>query len=415
MQSTLKNRTLFCRDNLDILRGINSNSIDLIYLDPPFNTKKVFQAPIGTTSEGASFKDIWKMEDTKEEWHGLIAEQNPSLYEYLNGISTIGDKSNKYYLIYMAMRLIEMQRILKDTGSIYLHCDPTMSHFLKLLMDVIFRHENFRNEIVWCYSGGGSPKKDFGKKHDLILRYSKTDQHIFHADSIRIPYNLDTEKYQSPKAWGSHKGIDRLYSPNPKGKVPEDWWTISPINSKAKERMGYPTQKPLALLERIIKASSNEGEIVLDPFCGCASTCIASELLNRQWIGIDVSEKAYELVKQRLIKEVSYDLFKYKNPIIYRKDIPQRTDLAKITFRKPKSNTDCMENKRASVKGVMYSLSIAIWKRITSFPNPKGGEITRATYNSYVLLATESKEIERWNIYSKNSNHSRLRIKELLE
>lgn len=335
-QTTLKNRTLFCRDNLDVLRGINTNSIDLIYLDPPFNKKKVFQAPIGSTSEGANFKDIWKMEDTKEEWHGLIAEQNPSLYSYLSGISDIGDKSNKYYLIYMAMRLIEMQRILKDTGSIYLHCDPTMSHFLKLLMDVIFGYENFRNEIIWCYSGGGSPKKDFPSKHDLILRYSKTNQYIFNADSIRIPYNLDTGKYRSPKAWGSHKGVDRVYSPNPKGKVPEDWWDISPINSQAKERMGYPTQKPVTLLERIIKASSSEGDIVLDPFCGCASTCVASERLNRHWIGIDVSEKAYELVQKRLSQEVAPqdDLFKYKNKIIYRKDIPQRTDIAKPSLKK---------------------------------------------------------------------------------
>ena len=330
MQSTLKNRTLFCRDNLDVLRGINSNSIDLIYLDPPFNKKKVFQASIQSsiqdsmfsTNEKVSFKDIWKMEDTKEEWHRLIAEQNPSLYEYLNGISTIGDASNKYYLIYIAVRLIEMQRILKDTGSIYLHCDPTMSHFLKLLMDVIFGHENFRNEIVWGYEKPRSARKIFRRNHDTIFFYSKSGKWTF------TPQRVPTLEGKFEKRKPFRRPDGSVWLPKEPGKQAGSWWYDIPsfaTRMTAKERMGYPTQKPLALLERIIKASSNEGDIVLDPFCGCGSTCIASERLKRQWIGIDVSEKTYELVQKRLSQE--YDPCKHKNPITYRKDIPQRTDL----------------------------------------------------------------------------------------
>ena len=138
LQSTLKNRTLFCRDNLEILRGIDTKSVDLIYLDPPFNKKKVFTAPVGTSAEGASFQDIFKESDIKEEWLGLIAESYPTLYDYINGIGHIGHKSNKYYLCYMAIRLIELHRVLKDTGSLYLHCDSTMGAYLKLLLDSIF-------------------------------------------------------------------------------------------------------------------------------------------------------------------------------------------------------------------------------------------------------------------------------------
>ena len=147
----IKNRTIFCKDNLDILEGINSNSIDLIYLDPPFNKNKVFTAPIGTSAEGASFSDIFREEDVKDEWLKTIEEDHDELYKFLCGIKNRGNEYNFCYLCYMAIRLIECQRILKDTGSLYLHCDPTMSHYLKLLLDVIFGEKNFRNEIIWHY------------------------------------------------------------------------------------------------------------------------------------------------------------------------------------------------------------------------------------------------------------------------
>ena len=307
----IENRTIFCRDNIDVLRGINSNCIDLIYLDPPFNKKKVFTAPIGSSAEGASFTDIFREEDVKDEWIETIKEDNEEIHNFLDGVKKFGNKYNFCYLAYMAIRLIECHRVLKDTGSLYLHCDPTMSHYLKILLDCIFGEENFRNEIVWCYSIGGKSKKDFGKKHDIILRYSMNKDYFFCKKGASIPRKENTHmktgiensrKYQE-KVDKRTKKVYRYYLDE--GKIAEDYWIdIETLNREDKERTGYPTQKPLALLERIIKASSNKGDFVLDPFCGCATTCVASEKLSRKWIGIDVSHKAHDLVKERIAKEV---------------------------------------------------------------------------------------------------------------
>ena len=198
----------------------------------------------------------------------------------------------------MAIRLIECHRILKNTGSIYLHCDPTMSHYLKILLDCIFGENNFRNEIVWGYHAGGASKKYFPRKHDIILLYGKKAGEATH-NIIRVPYR-DSYAYQE-----NHD--DRMGVYHPDGKMLHDWWEISLISSLAKERTGYPTQKPLALLERIIKASSNEGDVVLDPFCGCATTCVAAEKLKREWVGIDISKLAHKLVNDRIKQEI-YEL-----------------------------------------------------------------------------------------------------------
>ena len=311
MQITLKPYTIFCHDNLPVLRGINSHSIDLIYLDPPFNKGRQFHAPVGTKAEGAGFNDIWHEESVKDEWHLEIKERLPALFDYLKAVERIGSRSAKYYLIYMAVRLIEMHRILKDTGSLYLHCDPTASHYLKLLLDTIFGHKKFINEIVWCYHGPGSPKmKQFSRKHDVIFWYGAGSEWIFHADAVRQPYKdpsqtlrkaFHTEKNQ----FDDPKNIN-LY--RERGKIPEDWWELRIAARSKKEYVGYPTQKPLALLERIIEASCPKEGLVLDPFCGCATTCIAAERLGRKWIGIDVSPRAFELVKARIQKEVPEDL-----------------------------------------------------------------------------------------------------------
>ncbi|MGI9257133.1 MAG: DNA methyltransferase [Salinispira sp.] len=319
MQTTIKNRTIFCRDNLDILKGINTGSIDLVYLDPPFNKKKQFTAPVGSAAEGASFSDIFRKEDIKDEWLQSIREDNTPLYNLLKfALESEGQTSYNFcYLVYMAIRLIEIQRILKETGSVYLHCDPTMSHYLKLAMDCIFGEYNFRNEIVWGYKWGGTTsKKHFKKKHDIIFRYSKSNVFIFNIDSILI--------YGEKSGW----------SDETRGRIPNDWWyDIPSINTQAKERVGYPTQKPLALLERIIKASSNEGDIVLDPFCGCATACVAAERLNRQWVGIDVSVKAYDLVRQGLKQQVERkelqgtDVLFYEELVNFSTEPPVRTDI----------------------------------------------------------------------------------------
>ena len=316
------NRTIFCHDNLDVLQGINSGSVDLIYLDPPFNKNKRFTATVGSSASGAYFDDIFREEEVKEEWLQTIKEDRPELYSYLSGIKSVGTPYNFAYLAYMAIRLIECHRILNSSGSLYLHCDLTMSHYLKTTLDCIFRESCFKNEIIWHYTGGGRSRRYFSKKHDVIFWFSKSNRHCFNIDKVRVPYK-ETSGYAKG---GITSKSGKKYFPNPKGTAVDDVWDIPIINPLSRERVGYPTQKPLALLERIINASSNEGDMVLDPFCGCATTCVAAEHLGRKWIGVDVSIKAHELVKQRLIKEASdpEDLLKYK--IILKTGPPQRTD-----------------------------------------------------------------------------------------
>ena len=206
------------------------------------------------------------------------------------------------YLLNMAVRLLAMRRALKPTGSIYLHCDPTASHYLKIVMDAIFGKRNFRNEIIWAYSGGGSPKKDFGRRHDVILRYSITNDYRFFADAVRVPYQAKGIGRTDDAMWGKHKGSSKVYKPHPLGKIPEDWWPISVLNANDPERIGYPTQKPLALLERIITASSPPDGLVLDPFCGCGTAVHAAEKLGRRWIGIDISTFAAGLMRERILR-----------------------------------------------------------------------------------------------------------------
>ncbi len=326
LQSTLKNRTIFCSDNLDIMQGIDSNSIDLIYLDPPFNKNKVFTSPIKSSSKGASFKDIFKEEDIKDEWLETIKEDNEKLFDFLNGIKNIGHKSNYCYLCYMAIRLIEIYRILKNTGSCYLHCDPTMSHYLKLLLDIVFGEKNFRNEIIWCYSRPSAPKqKQLSRVHDIIFWYSKGKQWTFVADRIRQKYAKSSISRDGYTA-NTSKVASGKVKLDSKGKFPESWIYIPPLKGNAKEYVGYPTQKPIALIHRIIQASTNEGDVVLDPFCGCATTCISAEQLDRKWVGIDVSIEAYNLVKTRLKKEIKRNLFDPEKEVSFFTEPPKRTD-----------------------------------------------------------------------------------------
>ena len=211
----------------------------------------------------------------------------------------------KIYLTAMGVRLFEMRRLLKPPGSIYLHCDPTASHYLKLVMDSLFGKGNFRNEIVWHYPASPSTtRRDFPRKHDIILRYV-VSKAVFNADAVRIPYSeasLKRAEYAANKSTvlgGTKIKLNKI------GKLPPSVWADIPQSYRLrKEYTGYPTQKPLALLERIIKASSNEGDVVLDPFCGCATACVAAERLNRQWVGIDISPSAEDITKLRLSEEV---------------------------------------------------------------------------------------------------------------
>lgn len=319
---------IFCRDNLEVLRGMNSASVDLIYLDPPFNKGKQFHAPIGSKAEGAEFSDIWHEDTVKTAQLLELADTHPELYRYIDGVGGITSKSAKWYLCYMAVRLLEMNRVLKDTGSIYLHCDPTASYLLRGLMDAVFGWHNFRNEIVWCYRGGGVPKNAFARKHDIIFFYAKSDSAKF-TKQFR-PYSEASQELVEARGGESIDGKPRDLK---RGASMEDWWTdINSLQTWSPERVGYPTQKPLALLERIIQASSDVNDIVLDPFCGCATTCVAAHVNDRNWIGIDISPKAYELVQDRLERQTvqgRLGLGAVVN-ITYSEDIPVRTDIGDV-------------------------------------------------------------------------------------
>ncbi|MCY3908382.1 MAG: DNA methyltransferase [Anaerolineaceae bacterium] len=371
------NRSIFTGDNLDVMRGMNSDSVDLIYLDPPFNSNRIYSAPVGSEAAAAAFKDAWTMNDVKVEEHGEVAERNPAMYVVIDAAGQAHGKAMKAYLTMMGARLLEMQRVLKSTGSIYLHCDPTAGHYLKVLMDSVFGQDNFRNEIVWKRTSTHSDAKRWARVNDYILYYvggedatwsvvyapydkAYVARHYRHDDGDdRGPYRLDNisspnprenlmyeyRGYQPPKnGWrysletmkqldaegriwypASKQGrlaLKRYLNEMPGRSLDANWADINPLGSQAKERVGYPTQKPLALLERIIKAGSEAGDVVFDPFCGCGTACIAAERLERQWLGIDLSARAAELVLIRAERDIGA-LF----PLHHREDIPKRTDL----------------------------------------------------------------------------------------
>ena len=344
----VENRTLFIADNLDIMRGMDSDTIDLIYLDPPFNTNEQYKAPIGSPAEGAEFKDIWTDEDVKNEWYGQIAEKHEVLYQIIQASEIAYDKSMKIYLTAMAVRLFEMHRILKPTGSIYLHCDSTANAHLRIVMDTLFGKQNFRREITWSNedsSGFKSKANNWIRSCETIFYYVKSKQYTFNKqylprkDATLKRYNEVDENGRRYKVYPNEDGSERRsYLNLKKGVGMRNVWADIPsfqkVNKRKKDQSreytGYPTQKPLALLDRIIKASSNEGDMVLDPFCGCATACVAAEHLHRHWVGIDVSPDAEDITKFRLTEEVdaASDLFNPLTDVIVRKDAPERTDNA---------------------------------------------------------------------------------------
>ena len=386
MSPNVKNRTLFTGDNLDIMRGINSTSVDLIYADPPFNSNRNYAAPIGSEAAGAAFKDTWTLSDVDVAWIGLIAEREPALASIIDAAGLAHGKGMQSYLVMMTVRLLEMRRLLKPTGSVYLHCDATASHYLKLVLDCIFGASAFRSEVTWKRtSAKGLARANYPANADTILYYAKTqdcawnpqyrplereyvESHYtkvepetgrrYRLDNLLNPNrdrpNLTYEFMGVTRVWrwtrermkaAHEKGLIvqtkpggtpqlKRYLDESKGtQIDTVWDDIPAINSQAKERVGYPTQKPLALLERIIKASSSEGDLVLDPFCGCATALVAAETLNRQWIGIDLSSLAVKLVLSRLQKAADEGALLQggKLPDVHhRTDIPKRTDVGEL-------------------------------------------------------------------------------------
>jgi adenine specific DNA methylase Mod len=357
---------LYYGDNLSVLRAsIATESVDLIYLDPPFNSKRdynlLFKSPKGQESEAQieAFEDTWHWNhEAEREFDDLLHQANTDVAEMMKALrSFLGENDMMAYLTMMANRLLELRRVLKPTGSLYLHCDPTASHYLKIVLDGVFGKELFQNEIIWkrtsAHSDSGQGARHFGRVTDTILFYNKgTDNSTWHPlycgydekyverDYRRVEpdgrrYRLDNiqgpggEKKGNPfyevmgvsRYWRYSKEkmkalIDagRIIQTRP-GAVPQFkryldegkgvpvqnlWDDVAVINNRADEYLGYPTQKPIALLERIIKASSNEGDVVLDPFCGCGTAVHAAQMLNRKWIGIDITCLAISLIEKRL-------------------------------------------------------------------------------------------------------------------
>lgn len=361
---------LYYGDNLDVLRAhVRDESVDLIYLDPPFNSNAnyniLFKSPTGAQADAQieAFEDTWHWNDKAEDAFDQVARSgNTKAFDLLNAMrGFLGENDMMAYLSMMAIRLLELHRVLKPTGSLYLHCDPTASHYLKLLLDGVFGADRYQNEISWKRTTTHSDSKTWSRVSDTILFYTKGKSFIWNT-----PREPHSDEYKSSKYRyddGDGRGVyrlDNMTSPNPRPNMMYEWlgfpfpqmgwryqletmqrlhdegriwypkhrdgtfdtskrpqlkryieemqggvmgsvWTdIPPINSQAQERLGYPTQKPLALLERIIAASSNEGDVVLDPFCGCGTAVHAAQKLGRQWLGIDVTHLAISLIEKRM-------------------------------------------------------------------------------------------------------------------
>jgi len=366
--SELKTNVLYFGDNLEILRKyIPENSIDLVYLDPPFNSKKdyniLFKENGGVESEAQikAFTDTWHWTQAAQDTYHEIVTMGPLKVGKLIGAlhEAIGNNDVMAYLVMMTIRLVELHRVLKPTGSLYLHCDPTASHYLKLVLDQIFGPANFRREIIWKrFSSHGNVYRSYGAVHDILFFYSKGNEWTWnqtfrplsesYIDSFFRHVEPETgRRYQLQNVlnpnknrpnltyeWNGHvrvwkwtkdkmqqlhdagllvyskTGLPRLkqYLDESKGEKLHDIWDdVRPIGQTVDKSLGYETQKPLALLERIIQASSNEGDIVLDPFCGCGTAVVAAQKLNRRWIGIDITHLAIALMRNRLKDSFNID------------------------------------------------------------------------------------------------------------
>lgn len=362
--------TLYYGDNLTVLRDFPPECVDLVYLDPPFNSNRsynvLFKESRGTESEAQiqAFEDTWHWgkDGTTAAAYDEIASRGDEVGQMLKAfVDALGHNDVTAYLTMMAPRLVELRRVLKPTGSIYLHCDPTAGHYLKVLMDAVFGPINFVNEIVWKRTTTHSDAKRWSRVSDTLLYYGKTQDVVWNPQYLPHTEEYLADKYHYRDRDGRHFTLDNLTSPNPRPNLTYEWkghppprmgwrysretmakldaegriwypdskskrprlkrfldempgvvigdvWTdISPVNSRARERLGYPTQKPEALLERIIAASSDPGDVVLDPFCGCGTAVVSAHRLERRWVGIDITWLAVALMRDRLLTRFPTD------------------------------------------------------------------------------------------------------------
>ena len=315
-QANFKNRTVYHHDNLPVLRGMNSNSVHLIATDPPFNKNKDFHATPDSLARGAKFEDRWSWrKDIHDEWLIEIQRDYPEVWSVITTAKQVWGDDMAAFLCWLGVRLLEMHRVLREDGSLYLHIDHTAHAYVKTLLDAIFGKANFRNEIVWRYSGWNKRlKHHLERRHDTILFYTKSDDALFTYPTE--PWESEDEyiKKRKQRVLTGDNGRRYVLSDGGRGtrvkryldeamsygKPLDDVWIIDKLNNSDSENTGFPTQKPIELYERVIKASSNEGDIVLDPFAGCATTPVAAERLGRQWVGIDIWDEAFDTVKQRM-------------------------------------------------------------------------------------------------------------------
>jgi len=369
----MRTNYLYYGDNLEIMPLIPNESVDLCYIDPPFNSKRDYNQiynniEVKDKAQVQAFTDTWEWDDAAEKGFtrfdldfekgdNSIPEKTKHLILALN---TILDKGSLLaYIISITQRILEIYRVLKPTGSFYLHCDTTASHYLKLVLDSIFceRGGDFLNEIAWCYKSRPQSKRHFGKKHDIIFFYTKTEKYTFNWENVARPlsettikkYRLVDENGRKYRLQGrgitgspirSAKDVDKKWEEtNPElvvrdyldekiGVALEDWWEIDIINQSAKERLGYPTQKPERLLERIILASTNEGDVVLDAYCGCGTTVAVAERLKRKWIGIDITYNSISLIIKRLTESYGKNILDKIDIVGIPKDIAAARDLS---------------------------------------------------------------------------------------
>ena len=459
-------RTIFTGDNLDILRGINSECVDLIYLDPPFNSNQSYAAPLDSEARGAEFDDVWTLGDMKEEWIDEIEFRRPSLFHLINGAKLAHGESMAGYLTFMSVRLLEMHRILKPDGSIYLHCDDTAVHYLKGVMDALFGAGNYVNNIVWKRATSHNDPRRFGRILDHLLFYARGANRRWNADAVTTPKNAAEllRAYPSQDARGYYRAdnltgprhsakrgspstmpwqgydiyaMNRVWSVPKTGKYAEyiarnfipgyqdiagihdrldaldnaglihhpqkgrwpglkryaDADTGNPaqnlflypagftnFSTKGGEYTGWKTQKPVALLQQIIKASSNPGDLVLDPFCGCATACIAAEQLGRNWIGIDILPEAAAVLTDRARRELQIPMngddehpWADWQPLVLNAP-PRRTDLTLLSPANPQSDKELLyASQNRKCIGCEYELPLHVLTIDHITPRSRGG------------------------------------------
>jgi DNA modification methylase len=328
---------LYYGDNLDILRRyVKDESVDLVYLDPPFKSDQdynvLFAERDGSRSSAQikAFGDTWRWDKTAAEAYEEVVESGGSVSQAMQAFrALIGENDMLAYLSMMAPRLKELRRVMKPSGSIYLHCDCTASHYLKLLMDAVFKPQNFQNEVIWWYRKWSKSTNHFLRNHDTILFYSKNPDHRFNI--LRVPLSPSTLKRFGGKRqdFADDTRTRKITTDeDSEGGFRPDVWSINLLPAAAAERLGYPTQKPVALLEIIVEASSKPGDIVLDPFCGCGTTLASAQRLGRKWIGIDITHLAITLIRHRLYDAYGKEVLKTFEVVGEPVTVPEAENLA---------------------------------------------------------------------------------------